>query len=34
LVSLRWVCQEFRVQAVMMGRKEIPHGSTQGTPHS
>ena len=27
-------CQEFRVRAVMMGRKEIPHGPTQGTTDS
>ena len=28
-----WDCQEFRVRAGMMGRKEISHGPTQGTAH-
>jgi class 3 adenylate cyclase len=27
-------CRQFRVWVVMMGRKEIPHGPTQGTSHS
>ncbi len=28
-----WDCQEFRVRVGMMGRKENPHGPTQGTAH-